>query len=131
MSHGMKTMPTVRRGRTYRNYGDNDARGLGGVCSVFLIIALLVVPPAVLYDSERMRRVRYVALSDALHNGGREIYELNDPVGISRAASGTGRAPHAAAMVPPPPPPGALVHGTSSNVRASPADVDMGVIIDL
>ncbi len=122
-------MPTVRRGRTYRNYGDNDARGLGGVCSVFLIIALLVVPPAVLYDSERMRRVRYVALSDALHNGGREIYELNDPVGISRAASGTGRAPHAAAMVPPPPPPGALVHGTSSNVRASPADVDMGVMM--
>ena len=103
----MNTMPTARRGRTYHKSGDNDSRGLGGVCSVLLVSALLVVPPALLYASERSRHVRYEALSDVLDNA--DVFELN-------------RSGHR-------PPPGTMVHGTSSRIEAAPSDADMAVSV--
>ncbi|KAL3802138.1 hypothetical protein ACHAW5_000223 [Stephanodiscus triporus] len=111
----MNTMPTARRGRTYRKSGDNDSRGLGGGCSVILIVALLVLPPALLYGSEVARRARYATLSDAL---GSDIVELNRPP-PSSSSSSSGPPPHL----------GALVHGTSSHVEASSSDEEMGVTI--
>ena len=108
MSHRtMNTMPTARRGRMYHKSGDNDSRGLGGVCSVLLVSALLVVPPALLYASERSRHVRYEALSDVLDNA--DVFELN-------------RSGHR-------PPPGTMVHGTSSRIEAAPSDADMAVSV--
>lgn len=112
MSHGMRTMPTVRKGRTYYKEGANDKRGLGGVCSVIFMVALLVVPPAILLASERSRHTRYIALSDALNS---DTVELNHG-GASSEALRSLR-------------PGTLVHGTSADIDTVASDGDMGVAI--
>ncbi|KAL7552194.1 hypothetical protein ACHAWF_015411 [Thalassiosira exigua] len=112
MAHGMNTMPTARRGRTYYKHGANDSRGIHGFCSVLLVAALLVAPPLILLGSERSRRARYLALSDALdsdvaelNRGGLDISALRDL------------------------PPNALVHGVSDDIDAISSDADMGVAI--
>mmetsp|Transcript_9464 Transcript_9464/g.16463 ORF Transcript_9464/g.16463 Transcript_9464/m.16463 type:complete len:574 (-) Transcript_9464:117-1838(-) len=112
MSHNMNTMPTVRRGRTYYKHGANDNRGLGGVCSVIAIVALLIVPPLILVGSERSRRTRYIALSDALDS---DIVELNHHDITSRDLLRLR--------------PSTLVHGTSSRIDALSVDPDMRVSV--
>ena len=113
----MNTMPTVRGGRKYEKTGDNDARGLRGFCSVLLILALMTLPPAVLYISERTRYVRYLTLSEALDG---DIIELNNQPSMSSLStvlqqSSVGRSG------------GMLVHGTSSHIDAIPTDIEMSV----
>lgn len=125
MSHRMNTMPTTRRGRTYVKSGDNDSRGLGGFCSALLIIGLLVVPPLLLYGSERTRYVRYLALSEALDG---EIVELNRPPD-GGSGGGGGRQPSSLSSMLRSVPPGTMVHGTSSHVDAAPTDGEMSVSI--
>lgn len=109
-------MPTARRGRTYYKQGANDNRGLLGVCSVIFVLALLTVPPVIMFASERSRHARYIALSDALDS---DIVELNRVVVDDDAT-----ALKLKGIVP-----GTLVHGTSSHIEAVSSDGDMGVTI--
>lgn len=118
MSHRMNTMPTVRRGRKYEKTGDNDARGLRGFCSVLLILALMTLPPAVLYISERTRYVRYLTLSEALDG---DIIELNNQPSISSLSTVLQQSSVGSG--------GMLVHGTSSHIDAIPTDGEMSVSI--
>lgn len=113
----MNTMPTVRRGRRYEKAGDNDARGLRGFCSVLLILALITLPPAVLYISERTRYVRYLTLSEALDG---DIIELNNQPSISSLSAVLQQSSVSG---------GTLVHGTSSHIDAQPTDGEMSVSI--
>lgn len=121
MSRPMNTMPTVRRGRTYHKSGPNDNRGLGGVCSVLAVALMLCAPPLVLLASERSRRTRYLALSDALDS---DIVELNSHGLASSSSSSSGRGELLRRLRR-----GALVHGTTSRIDAYSTDAEMNVSI--
>ena len=107
MTRQMNTMPTIRRGRTHFNHGPADKRGVLGVLSILIIIALLVAPPILLLHTESARHSRYMALSSAIDS---DIVELNrngDLNGIS----------------------GALAHGTSSSIDTISTDPFVGISI--
>ena len=108
----MRTMPTVRRGRTVVQTGANDNRGCNAFCSVFFIILLLIIPPIAFLVSESMRHTRYVTLSDALNSN---VIELNQN-------SVNENSLHSI-------PPGELVHGTSSHIDTLASDEEMNVSI--
>jgi hypothetical protein len=114
----MNTFPTYRRGRRVYHQGPKQTTACDRFLTGLLTAALLLLPPILLFTSERNRHFIYTNINEVMNDEKSTILNLNDMNEQRELAtlSYSGYEPHHQ-----------LVHGTSDHIRSTVLDPNMDI----